>query len=106
MISSVDIAVKIRDFLLDASDGAPEHPLPAAAVVSVRMEEPDGSVPPASAVDWSNAESKKNGRDERNNDHRQHLAVADVQSFIIVQQIGSNEEFIFYRCITNHQSIE
>lgn len=72
MISGVDTAVKVRDLILDASDGAPEHPLPTAAVVSIRMEESDGSVPPPPAVDWNNAESKKYGRDERNDDHRQH----------------------------------
>lgn len=78
MISGVDTAVKVRDLLLDASDGAPEHPLPAAAVVSIRMKESDGSVPPPPAVDWSNAESKKYDGDERNDYHRQHQ-IAELQ---------------------------
>jgi len=78
MISGVDITVKVRDLLLDASDGAPEHPFPASAVVSIGMEEADCSVPPPSAVDWNNEESKKYGRDERNDDHRQHQ-IAELQ---------------------------
>ena len=78
MISGVDIAVKVRDLLLDASHGAPEHPLPSAAVVGVGMEEPDCSFPPPSAVDWNNEESKEYDRDERNDDHRQHR-IAELQ---------------------------
>lgn len=72
MISGVHIAIKVGAFLLDASHGAPQHPLPAATVVGVRMEERHGPLPPPPAVDWANAKSRKYGSDERSDDHRQH----------------------------------
>lgn len=79
MISGVHVAIKVGALLLDTSDGAPQHPLPAAAVVGVRMEEPHGSLPPPPAVDRTNAKSRNYGSDERSDDHhRQHRVTAQM----------------------------
>lgn len=66
VVASVDDAVKVRDFLLKCLDGAPQNSLSSAAVVGVGMEEPHGSFPAPSAIDYVPNESKKQGYCSRN----------------------------------------
>lgn len=64
VIAGVDDAVEIGALLLHGLDGAPQHPLPSAAVVGVRVEEPDGSLPARAAGGDARSEEESEGREE------------------------------------------
>lgn len=58
MIAGVDDAVKVGTYVLDASDGAPKHPLAAAAVVGVGVEESHRLLSVLSAGEYLQRDSK------------------------------------------------
>lgn len=63
VIASVDDAIEIRTVLLHGLDGAPKHSLPSSAVVGVRMEESDRSLPARAAGDDARSEEETKGRE-------------------------------------------